>query len=168
MRMRFLEFTFLLIALCTSLAACASHQPVQESKADFNGRWSVKWCDRTDPKLDCGGFDITLVQNGERICGDFGGALVNLRQVDEGTIVGTSAGNTAILAVESMRNQSIALVRATLQGNSLHWVSVDEIKRGSNDVDVIATNSVLIRDPEPHMSSEHRLEAGQTCDSYLR
>ena len=86
-----------------------------------------------------------LVQDGERICGDFGGALVNLRQIDEGTIVGTSIGNTAILAVESMRSQSIVLVRATLQGDSLHWRAIDEIKRGGNDIDVIASDDVLIR-----------------------
>jgi len=116
--------------------------------------------------LDCGGFNITLVQDGERICGDFGGALVNLRQTDEGTIVGTSVGTTAILAVEGMRNQSIVLVRATLRGNSLHWRSIDEIKRGGSDIDVIASDNVLIRKRRTPPSAKHRLEAGQTCDSH--
>ena len=160
------KLTTLLLTLCASLIACASDKPIQATKADFNGGWSVKWCDRTNPMLDCGGFNITLVQNGERICGDFGGALVNLRQTDEGTIVGTSVGTTAILAVESMRNRSIVLVRATLQGDSLHWRTIDEIKRGSNDIDVIASDDVLIRDRRIRPSSKHHLEMGQTCYSY--
>ena len=90
----------------------------------------MKWCDKTNPALDCGGFNVTLVQDGDRICGDFGGALVNLRQVDEGSVVGTAIGETAVLAVESYRNGSITLVRVTLQGSDLHWEQVDSILSG--------------------------------------
>ncbi len=41
-----------------------SDDSIQESKTDFNGGWSVRWCDKANPKLDCGGFNITLVQDG--------------------------------------------------------------------------------------------------------
>ncbi len=71
-----------------TLSACAS-TPESPPTADFSGNWHVKWCDRTNPKLDCGGFDISVVQEGNRLCGDFGGALVNLRQIDDGTLIGS-------------------------------------------------------------------------------
>jgi len=153
-------FVGLLPALCAGLVACASSQPVRAAKADFNGAWAVKWCDKTNTKLDCGGFNITLVQEGDRICGDFGGALVNLRQTDEGSIVGTAVGNTAVLAVESMRNQAIVLVRAEQRGDSLHWRAIDNIKRGGTDIDVIASNDMLTKAPKTSREK-------QTCDSLL-
>lgn len=137
-----------LLAWCAGLSAFASSPTTQAANADFNGAWSVKWCDKTNPRLDCGGFNITLRQDGDRLCGDFGSALVNLRQVDEGSIVGTVVGNTAVLAVESMRNQSIALVRAERQGNTLHWKVVDEIRPGGADIDIIALNDRLTKDPK--------------------
>lgn len=153
--------------LCAGLIACASSQLLQAAKADFNGGWSVKWCDKTNPKLDCGGFNITLVQEGERICGDFGGALVNLRQIDEGTIIGTAVGNTAVLAVESNRNGMIALVRAELRGKNLHWKQVDAIKRGGNDIAIIAGDSLLAMDPKTSPQPDGQPKEEQTCDSFL-
>src|SRR5690606_19315702 len=72
--------------------------------AHLGGNWSVEWCDRSQPELDCGFFNVTLVQDGEKLCGDYGGALVAQRQVDEGDIVGSVVGRTAVLAVESGRN----------------------------------------------------------------
>lgn len=136
----------LLVLSLALLVACAFSPSVTSANADFNGGWSVKWCDKKNPKLDCGGFNITLVQEGDRICGDFGGALVNLRQTDEGSIIGTVAGNTAVLAVESMRSQTIVLVRADHQGGTLHWKVTDNIKRGGTDIDVIALDDILARD----------------------
>jgi hypothetical protein len=44
-----------------TLSACAS-TPSTPPTADFSGDWHVKWCDRTNPNLDCGGFDISVVQ----------------------------------------------------------------------------------------------------------
>src|SRR3546814_3877548 len=29
------------------------------ANADFDGDWSVEWCDKTHPGSDCGGFNIT-------------------------------------------------------------------------------------------------------------
>ncbi len=155
--MQYLRMTFihhaimastLLLAIGT-LPACASPSKTKPS-ADFSGGWAVKWCDRTNPKLDCGGFNVNLVQEGTRLCGDFGGALVNLRQIDDGQLVGTVVGNTAVLAVQSNRNGSISLARAELQGETLEWRVVDEIRQGDNgDTDVIAANDVLTRSSAP-------------------
>ncbi|WP_125358402.1 hypothetical protein [Stenotrophomonas sp. 278] len=141
------------LALGTAtLPACAS-TPKSPPTAGFSGDWHVKWCDRTNPKLDCGGFDISVVQEGNRLCGDFGGALVNLRQIDDGTLIGTAVGNTAVLAVQSNRNGAILLIRAELQGDALKWEEVDLIhKADNNDILVIATNDVLQRSassPQP-------------------
>lgn len=111
--------------------------------AHLGGNWSVEWCDRSQPELDCGFFNVTLVQDGEKLCGDYGGALVAQRQVDEGDIVGSVVGRTAVLAVESGRNGMIALVRAELQGGVLHWREVDNIRQGGADTAVIATDDRL-------------------------
>lgn len=133
----------------SGLPACAS-TPKATPSADFSGNWSVKWCDRSNPKLDCGGFNISLVQEGTRLCGDFGGALVNLRQIDDGQVVGTVVGNTAVLAIQSNRNGSISLARAELHDNTLKWQVVDQIRSGDNgDTDVIATKDELKREPSP-------------------
>lgn len=138
------------LLLClAALPACAS-APGKVPPADFSGSWAVEWCDRSNPALDCGGFNITLTQEGSRLCGDFGGALVNLRQVDEGRIVGTAVGDTAVLVVESNRNGSITLVRAEHLGATLKWQIVDEVRRGdSSDIDVIASNDELKRQEQP-------------------
>lgn len=143
--------TFSLLLAVAALPACASRPAFSSFTSDFNGSWAVEWCDRSNPQLDCGGFNVSLVQAGPRICGDFGGALVNLRQVDEGRVVGTVVGNTAVLAVESNRNGSIALVRAELQGALLKWRVVDEIRRGeNNDIDVVANNDELRKQEQQH------------------
>ncbi|HEV7269405.1 hypothetical protein [Pseudoxanthomonas sp.] len=155
-----------LIVSCAGLVGCAFNQPMQAAKPDFTGGWSVKWCDRTNPALECGGFDVALVQDGERICGDFGGALVNLRQIDEGSIVGTAVGDTAILAVESFRNGSIALVRATLKGSDLHWKQVDNVRRGETDIAIIAADEVLVRSLEASSQTDAK-KRGQSCDAVL-
>lgn len=160
-------FALSLIASCTGLVGCAFNQPMQAAKPDFTGGWSVKWCDRTDPALDCGGFNVTLVQDGDRICGDFGGALVNLRQIDDGSIVGTAVGETAVLAVESYRNGSIALVRATLKGGDLHWKEVDSILRGGTDIAIIATDEVLVRSLEASSQADENKREKQGCGAVL-
>lgn len=142
------KFTAVCLLLgMTTLPACAS-TPIVQPPADFSGNWAVKWCDQSNPKLDCGGFNLSLVQEDHRLCGDFGGALVNLRQIDDGQVIGTTIGNTAVLTIQSNRNGSISLARAELHGDTLTWKIVDEIRQGENgDTDVISTNDVLKREP---------------------
>lgn len=167
----------LLVALAlagSSLTACAGGANTKSTgetanseagaSGNFDGDWSVEWCDQNHPEWDCGGFDISLVQEGERLCGDFGGQRINLTQIDEGNIVGTVVGNTVILAVKSLRSGRIALVRADLDGHQLRWKDVVTIQRSENDIDLIATQTTLLRDRviqnQPH--SEPR-----TCKSIL-
>ncbi|MDR7069796.1 hypothetical protein J2X02_002647 [Pseudoxanthomonas japonensis] len=166
-RLKVGALAILLATSCTGLAGCASSQAARVEKPDFTGGWSVKWCDRTHPELECGGFDVTLVQEGDRVCGDFGSALVNLRQTDEGSVVGTAVGNTAILAVESYRNGSIALVRATLKGSELHWKEVDNIRRGGSDIAIIATDDVLVKSRDTSSQPAENQREKATCKSIL-
>ncbi len=71
--------TVVAVGLLFGLIACTSIPPAQDVKRGFSGAWSVQWCSKTDPSIDCGGFNVSLVQRNEAICGDFGGALVSLR-----------------------------------------------------------------------------------------
>lgn len=145
-----------ILGLVVASAGCTG--PVQRDSAapivpltDFDGSWSTEWCDRTRPDLDCGGFSVTLVQEGDRICGGFGGALVNLRQVDEGDITGRIEDGVAILEVRSGRNDSVERIRATRVGETLHWKQVGTIHHGGSDIAVIALDDVL----QPTTTSRH-------------
>ena len=141
------ERKLLTAALLGSVCAFAVARASQPPAADFSGIWSVDWCS-PDSTLECGGFKLALTQDGERLCGDFAGALVNLRQVDEGKVMGTVVGNTAVLAVESDRNGSIALARATHNHATLQWHVVGSIRAPeNNDIAVIAYDSELTRQP---------------------
>jgi hypothetical protein len=151
------------VIACALLAGCVSGSPVHDKRVDFSGTWSVQWCSKTDLSLDCGGFNVSLVQRNESICGDFGGALVGLRQVDEGTVIGSAVGDTAILVVESMRNQAILLVRAERSGDTMRWKVIDEVKRGGDDIDVIALDDILIRNGAKALSSESHPGTGVGC-----
>jgi hypothetical protein len=137
------------LACGLGLAGCASMPRAQPVVADFSGGWSVQWCDRANPALDCGGFELSLIQHGDRLCGDFGGALVNLRQVDEGKVTGIVVGSVAILTVESMRNQSIVLVRAELDRGGLRWKEVGTVRKGEGDNAIIASDETLTRTTAP-------------------
>lgn len=116
-------------------------------RSDFSGTWSTQWCDRTRPDLDCGGFRVTLVQKGDTLCGDFSGALVNLRQVDEGDLSGRVEDGVALLDVRSGRNGSVVRVRITRVGANLHWKDEGTVREGGSDISVIALDDVL--EPEP-------------------
>ncbi len=153
----------LCVIACAVLAGCVSGFHAHGKRADFSGTWSVQWCSKTEPSLDCGGFNVSLVQSDESICGDFGGALVGLRQVDEGTVVGSAVGDTAILAVESQRSQAIVLVRAERSGDTLRWKVIDDVKRGGGDIDVIALDDILMLDGAKELSSEKHPATGAGC-----
>lgn len=158
----------------SSLTACAAGMSKQRADepgdfegvaaGKFAGNWSIEWCDKDHPEWDCGGFDISLVQEGERLCGDFGGQRINRTQIDEGNIVGTVVGNTAILAVKSLRSGRIALVRAELGGHQLRWKDIDSIDRGGDDINLIAGDAILSR-----VTGEKNEDVSgrRTCESIL-
>lgn len=136
----------LLLFSCAGLAGCTSSPPVHAAKADFNGAWSVQWCDKTDPDADCGGFDVELTQVGDKISGESFGARARLAQIDEGGVVrGIAIGNTAILTIESLRSGGIYLVEATIEGRCMRWKMRDTVRKSERDIDIIAGEDVLTK-----------------------
>jgi len=155
-----------LVCLLPALLACASARPAHAGKPAFDGEWSVKWCDKTDPDADCGGFSLSLVQDGDRLCGTYDGARVRLSQLDEGdprAIRGAVVGNVAILTIESQRSGDIYLVRASLQGDTLHWRVLETIKDIEGDIDIIAYDDALKRQSRGQAVSQRREEAIRAC-----
>ncbi|MGJ4727899.1 hypothetical protein [Luteimonas sp. SDU101] len=141
---------FLVLVLAGAGCAGAVHRDAATAAAEpanFDGTWSTQWCDRTRPDLDCGGFRVTLVQKGDTLCGDFSGALVDLRQVDEGDLSGRVEDGVALLDVRSGRNGSVVRVRATRIGANLHWKDEGTVREGGSDISVIALDDVLETDP---------------------
>jgi len=125
-----------LLALCVGMVACASSQPVQAAKADFNGVWSVKLCDEANPQLQCGSFDLYLTQNGDRICGDHFVATPGLSRLDEsdpGTVIGTFNGKSAVLLINSTRNNAWYLANGEISGTDLVWRRVGMAVAGLDD-----------------------------------
>lgn len=154
----------LLIAASAGCASRAHDVPGGEMHAGlpFEGSWAVPWCSKTDPQLDCGGFAITLFQEGSRVCGDFTGALVNLRQIDEGEISGTATGDVAMLAVKSGRNDEVLRIRATRIGRDIEWKQIAVIEEGYSDASIIALDDILA--PAAHA----RQRIHETCGMDMR
>ena len=143
-------------AFAASSAGCASNArsgEAADTASAFSGTWAVRWCNKARPDLECGGFWVTLVQTGQHVCGEYDGALVNLRQIDDGRVTGLADGDSAILQVRSHRNESILEVEARRKGAELHWTAGRELERGSGDVSIIALNDVLERRPDTALRS---------------
>lgn len=154
--MRWIGMIAVAAAMAASSAGCASNAPAGEAAGAapaFSGTWAVRWCNKARPDLECGGFWVTLVQTGSRICGEYGGARVNFAQVDEGRVTGTASGNTAQLRVRSDRNQTLVEVQAKRVGDDLHWTQGDTIERGGNDISIIAIEEVLASSPASALAS---------------
>lgn len=150
MRRNLASTAFLVLVVAEAGCAGATQRDATTAAApiaDFNGTWSTRWCDRTRPDLDCGGFRVTLVQQGGTLCGDFSGTLVNLRQVDEGDLSGRIEDGVALLDVRSGRNGSVVRVRVTPLGPNLHWKDEGTVREGGSDISVIALDDVLEPDP---------------------
>lgn len=157
---------FTLFCLLPALFACVSTAPAYAAKPVFDGEWSVRWCDKTDPGADCGGFFLTLVQKGDRLYGTYDGARVRLTQLDEGdarAIRGAIVGNVAVLTIESARSGDIYLVRASVRGDTLRWRMLDTVKNVDGDIDIIAFDDTLKREKPQSPASERRVEAIKDC-----
>ncbi|MBD7921782.1 hypothetical protein [Xanthomonas bonasiae] len=139
--------SFLLVS-CAGLAACTSSPPAQAAKADFDGAWSVKWCDQSKPDTDCGGFNLDLVQDGSRLCGSYDSARAGLSQIDEGgRVSGSANGKSAVLTVESERSGGKYVAKAVFDGNQIHWKLGETIREADRDIDIIAIDEKLDRRP---------------------
>lgn len=153
--------------LIAASAGCASRaHDISEGEMHagppFEGAWAVSWCSKADPQLDCGGFAITLFQEGSRVCGDFTGALVNLRQIDEGEISGTAVGDVATLAVKSGRNDEVLQIRATRIGRDIEWKQIAVIEEDPSGASIIALDDILA--PVAHA----RQRFHETCGMDMR
>ncbi|TXH65154.1 MAG: hypothetical protein E6Q88_14325 [Lysobacteraceae bacterium] len=136
---------FIALTAC-ALTACASSPKAQDREDAFDGQWSVRWCDKTAPDADCGGFTVDLAQDGDQIKGESSGARVRLTQIDEGGLVhGIAVGDTAVLTVESLRSGAIYLVRATVRGDCMVWKMRDTVRPAQQDIDIVAFDDVLER-----------------------
>ena len=145
MRVAFV-FAFVALSACLAVTACASSPVAESSQANFDGAWSVQWCDKTDQEADCGGFDLTLTQAGDMITGDSFGARVRLAQIDEGGIIhGVAVGSRAILTIESLRSGGIYLIEATIDGRCMRWKMRDTVRKAEHDIDIIAMDDVLTK-----------------------
>jgi hypothetical protein len=112
----------------------------------FTGTWSVAWCDKARSNLDCGGFTVHLLQQGSRLCGAHSGATPNLSRLDEGgdqSIVGSVVADTAVLTIRSGRNDSIHLINARRQGDTLDWQLTDTVISATVDTEVIPARELL-------------------------
>lgn len=130
---------------CLVLSACA-HAQRPTASADFSGTWSVKWCDQTDPEADCGGFTVTLAQDGDLLRGESFGARIRLAQIDEaGVVHGLVNGDTAVLTVQSGRSGAIYLAQASVRGDCMSWKVRDTVQPAQRDIDIVAFDDVLTR-----------------------
>lgn len=152
--------------LLSALVACASISSARAAKADFDGEWSVKWCDKADPQADCGGFYVSLLQEGDRLCGSYSGARVRLSQIDEGgsrAIRGVVVGDTAVLTIESGRSGAIYLVSADVHGDRMRWKQRETVRESDQDIDIIANDDELRRRPAGNEVSEQRADMMVAC-----
>ncbi len=148
----------------STLLACAS-RGLPAAQPAFDGEWTIRWCDKTRPNAECGGFWLTLVQRGDTLCGTFNGARVNFAQIDEGqgiAVRGTAKGNVADVTIESGRNLAVYRARATVTGGRLHWTLGETVSEPEyRDIHIIATDHVLQRDSGPQ--SERYEEMSAAC-----
>jgi hypothetical protein len=154
----------LVALLALVIAGCASH--ARGRTGAFSGEWSVKWCDKSDQKADCGGFSVSLVQDGDRLCGSYSGARVRLAQIDEGgsrAIHGIVVGDTAVLTIESGRSGAIYLVGAAVRGDRMHWKLRDTVREAEQDIDIIASDEELARRPLGAELSERHADTVAAC-----
>jgi hypothetical protein len=107
---------------------------------DFTGTWTLDVRSPSERKrgTECGIATFSLKQTGKKIVGDHTFSVPGcgrLNEGGEGTVTGTAVGNKATLVVTSGRNGAVVRGRATLEGRSLHWVTVEALKPGEPEDD---------------------------------
>ena len=130
MRVGFRTALEVLLLLASSSAALA---------ADFSGNWAVAICPR-ERTTECSHASFTLIQEGQRICGDHSFVTAGAGRMNEGfpgSVRGAVVSDTAILVVTSGRNDGIVLAKATRIGPDLRWETLEEIKPGTPPGDAL-------------------------------
>lgn len=108
----------------------------------------MRWCHKSDPNVDCGGFFLSLVQRGSQLCGSYDGARVGLAQVDEGGLVlGVARGDVATLTIESVRSGNRYAALAVLDKGRIRWELGETLRAVDEDIDIISIKDELDRRP---------------------
>lgn len=161
-----MSFRSLFVIASVSVAFFVS-APARAAKPAFDGAWSVRFCDKANPARDCGGFWLYLVQDGERLCGDFHAATPGLTRIDEGEgrwVMGAVIGDRASIVIESTRNDATYLATAQRKGGRLEWRLVGMIEAGSmEETPVIPAKATLVRDAGSEATERMRQIEGAPC-----
>lgn len=139
-----------IVCLLSGVVACASISPAHGAEPDFNGAWSVEWCDKENPERECGAFNLYLVQDGDRLCGEHQMATVGLGRLDEGqpgSVLGSVSGNRATVVIDATRSGAKYLATAERTGSRLQWRIIGMVLAGEWDEPIILPHkSTLTRD----------------------
>ena len=159
--------TCILASALLALLVGMSPQSAHAAKPDFNGAWSVQWCDKANPDRDCGGFSLYLVQDGDRLCGEHQVATVGLGRLDEGqpgTVLGTVSGNKATVVIDATRSGAKYLATAERSGNRLQWRLVGMVNAGEfPEPTIIPQRQALTRDISAHQIEHMKAVKDAPC-----
>jgi hypothetical protein len=132
------------------LLAFGSVAASQASRNNFTGNWEVDLRSQAErqAKAECGRAFFKLKQVGNKIQGEHSFATVGcgrLNEGGEGTVEGSIHGGVATLVVTSGRNGAVVRGTAKLEGPTLVWQTLKEIKPGtsSGDSALILDHGVL-------------------------
>ncbi len=141
-------------SLLSGLIACAASLSAHAGKPDFNGAWSVEWCDKENPQRECGAFNLYLVQDGDRLCGEHQMATVGLGRLDEGqpgTVLGSVSGNRATVVIDATRSGAKYMATAERTSNRLQWRIVGMVLAGEwDEPTILPRKDTLTRDLRPN------------------
>lgn len=136
-----------ILCICAALLA-ASGSAV--AAPPFSGVWTIDLRTPAEKrqKVECGAAGFQLVQRGARISGDHWMSTAGCGRLNEGgeeTVSGEASGRTATLTVVSGRNGQVVRGVARIEGKTLHWEVVEELKPGEpeNDSGLILHEGVL-------------------------
>lgn len=126
------------ISLAVFSILCLSSVGICTDKVNFEGTWVIDIRPKSQRNAECGHAYFTLLQEGDRLCGDHTFATPNCGRLNEGfpgSVKGVIVGSTAVLIVTSGRNGAIVMGKATRKGSTLHWTTLEEIKAGESEGD---------------------------------
>ncbi len=165
--MKRILFATLILCASTGFTACASHPAVEQADPDFSGAWSVKICDESDTKRQCGAFDLYLVQDKTgRICGEHFVATPGLARLDESdpaTVLGTAGPKAGVVIIKSTRNDARYMARLSMDGDRLHWELVGMVSRGLNDEPPIIPGEKTLERVELKEKLQYQKDIASSC-----
>ena len=127
---------YLTTAVFSTLATAAS----TAAAAPFDGKWELdlRTPQEVRARAECGAAGFQLAQRGNKISGSHWFYTTGCGRMNEGgdeTVVGEVHGRSATLTVTSSRNGAVVLGRAQLEGTSLRWQVLKELKPGEPEGD---------------------------------